>query len=37
MGEHGSAPFIELAIVAGWIIPLVLVVVGVALLVYFNA
>ena len=36
-GEHGSAPFIEIALVARWIVPLVLIVVGVALLVYFKA
>jgi hypothetical protein len=36
-GEHGSAPYIELALVARWIIPLVLVVAGIALLVYFKA
>jgi hypothetical protein len=36
-GEHGSAPYIEIALVARWIIPLVLIVVGVALLVYFKA
>jgi hypothetical protein len=35
-GEHGSAPYIELALVARVIIPIVLVVVGVALLVYFK-
>lgn len=36
-GEHGSAPYIEIALVARWIVPLVLIVVGVALLVYFKA
>jgi hypothetical protein len=36
-GEHGSAPYIEIALVARWIIPLVLIAVGVALLVYFKA
>ncbi len=36
-GEHGSAPYIEIALVARWIIPLVLIVIGVALLVYFKA
>ena len=36
-GEHGSAPYIEIALVARWIIPLVLVVVGVMVLVYFKA
>jgi hypothetical protein len=36
-GEHGSAPYIEMALVARWILPVVLVVVGVALLVYFKA
>ena len=36
-GEHGSAPFIEIALVARWIVPLVLILVGVTLLVYFKA
>jgi hypothetical protein len=36
-GEHGSAPYIEIALVARWIIPLVVVVVGVMVLVYFKA
>jgi hypothetical protein len=36
-GEAASAPYIEMALVARVIIPLVLVVVGVALLVYFKA
>jgi hypothetical protein len=36
-GEHGSTPYIEMGLVARWIIPVVLVVVGVALLVYFKA
>ena len=36
-GEHGSAPFIEIALVARWIVPLVLILVGSTLLVYFKA
>ena len=36
-GEHGTAPFIEIALVARWIVPLVLIMVGVTLLVYFKA
>jgi hypothetical protein len=36
-GEHGSAPYIEIALVARRIIPLVVVVVGVMVLVYFKA
>jgi hypothetical protein len=36
-GEHGTAPFIEIALVARWIVPFVAVVVGIALLVYFKA
>jgi hypothetical protein len=36
-GEHGSAPYIQMALVARWIVPLVLVMVGGALLVYFKA
>ena len=36
-GEHGSTPYLELALVARWIIPFVLVVVGAALFVYFKA
>jgi hypothetical protein len=35
-GEHGSAPYVEIALVARVIIPIVLVVVGVVLLVYFK-
>jgi hypothetical protein len=36
-GEHGSSPFIEIALVAGWIVPLVLTLVCITLLVYFKA
>jgi hypothetical protein len=36
-GEHGSAPFIEIALVARWIVPLVLILIGITLLVYFKA
>ena len=36
-GERGSTPFIELMLVARWIVPIVAVFVGIALLIYFNA
>jgi hypothetical protein len=36
-GEHGSSPFIEIALVARWIVPLVVIMVCIALLVYFKA
>ena len=36
-GEHGSTPFIELVLVARWIVPLVAVFIGIALLIYFKA
>ena len=36
-GEHGSSPFIEIALVARWIVPFVLILVGITLLVYFKA
>ena len=36
-GEYGSSPFIEIALVARWIVPLVLVMVCITLLVYFKA
>jgi hypothetical protein len=36
-GEHGSAPFIEIALVARWIVPLVLILVFITLLVYLKA
>jgi hypothetical protein len=36
-GEHGSSPFIEIALVAGWIVPLVLVLICITLIVYFKA
>jgi hypothetical protein len=36
-GEQGSAPFIEIALVARWIVPLVVVLIGITLLVYFKA
>jgi hypothetical protein len=36
-GEQGSAPFIEIALVALRVVPLVAVVVGVALLIYLKA
>lgn len=36
-GEEGVTPFIELALVARWIVPLVAIVVGIMLLIYFKA
>jgi hypothetical protein len=36
-GEHGSTPFIEIALVARWIVPVVLILVCITLLVYFKA
>jgi hypothetical protein len=36
-GEQGSTPFIELVLVARWIVPLVAVFVGIMLLVYYEA
>jgi hypothetical protein len=36
-GEQGSTPFIELVLVARWIVPLVAVVVGIMLLIYYKA
>jgi hypothetical protein len=36
-GEHGSSPFIEIALVARWIVPLVLILIGITLLIYFKA
>ena len=36
-GEHGSTPLIEIALVARWIVPFVLIMVGIALLIYFKA
>jgi hypothetical protein len=36
-GEHGSSPFIEIALVALWIVPLVLILVCITLIVYFKA
>jgi hypothetical protein len=36
-GERGSTPFIELVLVARWIVPLVAVVVGIMLLIYYEA
>jgi len=35
-GEHGSAPFIEIALVARWVVPIALVLIGITLLVYFR-
>jgi hypothetical protein len=36
-GEHGTAPLIEIVLVARWIVPFVLIVAAIALLVYFKA
>jgi hypothetical protein len=36
-GEQGSTPFIELVLVARWIVPLVAVFVGIMLLIYYKA
>jgi len=36
-GEHGSAPFVEIFLVARWIVPFVLIMAGIALLVYYKA
>ena len=36
-GEHGSSPFIEIALVARWIVPPVLILICITLLVYFKA
>jgi len=36
-GEAGSAPFIEIALVARWIVPVALILLGITLLVYFKA
>ena len=36
-GEHGSSPFIEIALVARWLVLLVLILIGITLLVYFRA
>ena len=36
-GEHGSTPFIELALVARWIVPFVLIMIGIMLLIYYKA
>ena len=36
-GEQGSTPFIELVLVARWIVPFVLIMIGIMLLIYFEA
>ena len=36
-GEHGSSPFIEIALVSRWLVLLVLILIGITLLVYFKA
>jgi hypothetical protein len=36
-GEEGSTPFIEIALVARWVVPLVAVVIAIMLLIYYKA
>ena len=36
-GEQGSTPFIEMVLVARWIVPFVALIIGITLVVYFNA
>jgi hypothetical protein len=36
-GEHGSSPFIEIALVARWVVPLVVILIAITLLVYLKA
>ena len=36
-GEQGSTPFIELVLVARWIVPFVLIMIGIMLFIYFKA
>ena len=36
-GEQGSTPFIELVLVARWLVPLVAVLAGIVLLIYYRA
>ena len=36
-GEQGSTPFIELALIARWLVPVVLIMIGTTLLIYFKA
>jgi hypothetical protein len=36
-GEQGSTPFIEIVLVARWIIPFVALIIGITLVVYFKA
>ena len=36
-GEEGPTPFIELALVARWIVQFVLIMIGIMLLIYFKA
>jgi hypothetical protein len=36
-GESGSTPLIEIALVARWIVPFVLIMIGILLLIYFKA
>jgi len=37
VGEDGLTPFVEIARVAAWVVPIVLVVLGVVLTVYYVA
>jgi hypothetical protein len=36
-GEQGSTPFIEIVLVARWIVPFVALIIGITLVVYFKA
>ena len=36
-GEQGSTPFIEMVLVARWIVPFVALIIGITLVVYFKA
>jgi len=36
-GEQGSTPFIEVVLVARWIVPFVALIIGITLVVYFKA
>lgn len=36
-GEHGTSPFIEIFLVARWIVPFVLIMAGIMLLIYYKA
>ena len=36
-GEQGSTPFIEIVLVARWIVPFVALIIGITLVIYFKA